>query len=118
MTADLEQNTRMAYSSASSTRTIPNDDPVCTIDEESKKVDAQKVEKDTAVDKVEDAGPPAEVGENPDGGLKAWLVVIGVSALFRMSSVESGFDAVLQPPCSESKPFASVLREYVRRSVS
>ncbi|KAM5538087.1 hypothetical protein V8D89_008284 [Ganoderma adspersum] len=80
MSADLEQNRRTAYSSASSTRTIPNDDPICAIDEDSKKVVPQEAEKDTAVAKVEDAGQPADVGEHPDGGLKAWLVVIGCAS--------------------------------------
>ena len=83
MSADLAQNRRTAYSSASSTRTIPNDDPVCATDEETKKVVPGEVEKDAAVAKVvEDAGYPADVGEYPDGGLKAWLVVIGVSSPF------------------------------------
>ena len=78
MAADLEQHERVAYSSASSTRTIPNEPPAYVIDEESKKVDAEEVEKDIAVEKVEDA-PAVDVGEFPDGGLRAWLVVIGVS---------------------------------------
>ena len=82
MSADLAQNRRTAYSSASSTRTIPNDDLVCATDEETKKVVPQEVEKDAAVAKVEDAGYPADVGEYPDGGLKAWLVIIGVSSPF------------------------------------
>ncbi len=97
MTVDLEQHERVAYSSASSTRTAPNDDPTCTIDEESKKLDAQEDEKDIAVESVEDA--PAfgiEVGENPDGGLKAWLVVIGVSFSFWTSSIELDFNAALE----------------------
>ncbi|KAI1788356.1 MFS general substrate transporter [Ganoderma leucocontextum] len=80
MAVDLEQNQRGADSSASSTRTIPNDEPAArTIDDESKKVDAEGIEKATAVEKVEDA-PADEVGEYPDGGLKAWLVVIGCAS--------------------------------------
>ena len=78
MVADLEQHERVAYSSASSTRTIPNEPPAYAIDEESKKVDAEEIEKDIAVEKVEDA-PAVDVGDFPDGGLRAWLVVIGVS---------------------------------------
>ena len=84
--ADLEHKGRSApYSSASSARTIRSDDPTCTVKEESKQDGVRDVEKDrdTAAQKVEDAGPSADVGENPDGGLRAWLVVIGVSSLFK-----------------------------------
>ena len=58
MAADPEKSTHMAYSSASSTRTIPNDDPICAVDEESKKVGTQDndVGKDIALHKV-DPGP-------------------------------------------------------------
>ncbi|PIL24397.1 MFS general substrate transporter [Ganoderma sinense ZZ0214-1] len=83
MAADPEKNTRTAYSSASSTRTIPNDDPVSPIDDKSKKVGAKditSVRKDMAVEKVEDAALSVDVGEHPDGGLKAWLVVIGCAS--------------------------------------
>ncbi|KAM5538088.1 hypothetical protein V8D89_008285 [Ganoderma adspersum] len=79
--ADLEHSGRSAaYSSASSARTIHSDDPTCTVKEKSKKGGVQDVEKLTAAEKVEDAGPPADVGENPDGGLRAWLVVIGCAS--------------------------------------
>ncbi|KAM5538089.1 hypothetical protein V8D89_008286 [Ganoderma adspersum] len=79
MGADLEQHERVAYSSASSARTIPNEGPAYVIDEESKKADAEEIEKDIAVEKVEDA-PAVDIGEYPDGGLRAWLVVIGCAA--------------------------------------
>ena len=82
--ADLEHKGRSApYSSASSARTIRSDDPTCTVKEESKQDGVRDAEKDTAAQKVEDAEPSADVGENPDGGLRAWLVVIGVSSLFK-----------------------------------
>ena len=80
MTVDQEKKKRTAYSTASSTRTISDDNPACMINEHSRKQGVQDVEKDTAAENVEDVMPPPDVGENPDGGLRAWLVVIGVSA--------------------------------------
>ena len=81
MAADPEKNEQSPpYSSASSTRTFRNDDPTCTVNEESRKEDVKNAEGDAAVEKVEDCEPSADVGENPDGGLRAWLVVIGVSS--------------------------------------
>ncbi|PIL24395.1 MFS general substrate transporter [Ganoderma sinense ZZ0214-1] len=79
MAAELEQTEQAVYSSASSARTIPNDDPAYAIDEESKKTEAEDGEKDVAVEKVESA-PVFDVGEFPDGGLRAWLVVLGCAA--------------------------------------
>ena len=76
-----------AYSYASSARTIRSDDPTCTVKEKSEKDGVQDVEKDTAAEKVEDARPSTDVGENPDGGLRAWLVVIGVSSVFFLNSM-------------------------------
>ena len=81
MAADPEKNEKSPpYSSASSARTFRNDDPACTVNEESRKGDAEDAEKDAAVERVEDSEPSVDVGENPDGGLRAWLVVIGVSS--------------------------------------
>ena len=87
MTADLEKNEPAPYSSASSAQTIPNDEPAYAVDEEEKKADVEDVEKDTALEKVE-AVPELEIGEHPDGGLKAWLVVIGVSFYFAHRALE------------------------------
>ncbi|PIL24396.1 MFS general substrate transporter [Ganoderma sinense ZZ0214-1] len=84
MTADPEKNKSTAYSTASSTGTISNDNPGCTINEESRKEleGGQDVEKDAVAESAEDAVPPPDVGENPDGGLRAWLVVIGYALVF------------------------------------
>ena len=107
--ADLEHKGRSApYSSASSARTIRSDDPTCTVKEESKKEGVQDVEKDAVAEKVEDAGPSADVGENPDGGLRAWLVVIGVSRFGLSGAVKRS----ILSRC------ASVLRGSVQRLAS
>nr|VWP00649.1 MFS domain-containing protein [Ganoderma boninense] len=79
MATDLEQSKGVAYSSTCSASTIPNDDPTYTIDEGTKKLDAEDGEKNIAVEKVETA-PAHDIGEFPDGGLKAWLVVLGCAA--------------------------------------
>ncbi|TBU50236.1 MFS general substrate transporter [Dichomitus squalens] len=73
-------------SSASSTRTIPNDEIVPRTLDDGEKQAAQDPEmsdvaKDlaTAAEAVEGA-PLDEFEEHPDGGLRAWLVVIGCAA--------------------------------------
>ena len=74
-------------SAASSTPTINDASTRPEVDDEEKKSVAQKESEfvtDTAqaVDAVEDAD--AEHGEHPDGGLRAWMVVIGVSGYMRL----------------------------------
>ena len=92
-----------ADDSASSTRTIPNDEVVPRTADEEKTKSAEDVEKSgvakdlaTAAEAVEGA-PFNEVGEHPDGGLKAWLVVIGVSVAIHCIQLGSVAASLLTP---------------------
>ena len=74
----MEHSEVVQHSYASSARTIPGDDR----DEEDKKDTVVVSEKGGEMQKDLAAVEPPEhdFGEHPDGGLRAWLVVIGVSS--------------------------------------
>ena len=99
MAASLEKNKQASYSSASSALTISKYDPTCIVDDEGSY--AEEAEKDTAFANIEVARE-LEIGEQPDGGLKAWLVVIGVSFYLAHRALEQA-----SMPCSNPSVFGS-----------